>query len=88
MTWGRPTGPVTSSSPLAAAAPARGGACPSRGLGAADDVGRLVRAAPEDRVLHAGAFNWTYTLGTGLMDPWAMGATALVVAPGAPPWAC
>ena len=38
----------------------------------------------DDRVLHAGAFNWTYTLGTGLMDPWAIGATALVVAPGAP----
>jgi len=38
----------------------------------------------DDRVLHAGAFNWTYTLGTGLMDPWAMGATALVVAPAAP----
>lgn len=33
---------------------------------------------PEDRVLHAGAFNWTYTLGTGLSDPWANGATALV----------
>ncbi|NBD28939.1 MAG: AMP-binding protein [Alphaproteobacteria bacterium] len=37
---------------------------------------------PEDRVLHAGAFNWTYTLGTGLLDPWTMGATALVPAPG------
>lgn len=33
---------------------------------------------PHDRVLHAGAFNWTYTLGTGLSDPWANGATALV----------
>ncbi|MEZ5752184.1 MAG: class I adenylate-forming enzyme family protein [Paracoccaceae bacterium] len=33
---------------------------------------------PDDRVLHAGAFNWTYTLGTGLMDPWAIGATALI----------
>ena len=33
---------------------------------------------PEDRMLHAGAFNWTYTLGTGLTDPWANGATALV----------
>jgi len=33
---------------------------------------------PEDRLLHAGAFNWTYTLGTGLMDPWAIGATALI----------
>ncbi|WP_187430610.1 Benzoate--CoA ligase [Roseobacter fucihabitans] len=37
---------------------------------------------PDDRVLHAGAFNWTYTLGTGLMDPWTMGATALIPAPG------
>jgi len=33
-----------------------------------------------DRVLHAGAFNWTYTLGTGLTDPWANGATALIYA--------
>ncbi|MGJ8611115.1 MAG: class I adenylate-forming enzyme family protein [Octadecabacter sp.] len=32
----------------------------------------------DDRVLHAGAFNWTYTLGTGLMDPWTLGATALI----------
>lgn len=37
---------------------------------------------PNDRVLHAGAFNWTFTLGTGLMDPWAIGATALIPAPG------
>lgn len=37
---------------------------------------------PQDRVLHAGAFNWTYTLGTGLMDPWTRGATALIPAPG------
>lgn len=36
----------------------------------------------DDRLLHAGAFNWTYTLGTGLMDPWTMGATALIPAPG------
>jgi acyl-coenzyme A synthetase/AMP-(fatty) acid ligase len=35
-----------------------------------------------DRLCHAGAFNWTYTLGTGLMDPWAIGATALIPAPG------
>jgi acyl-coenzyme A synthetase/AMP-(fatty) acid ligase len=33
---------------------------------------------PDDRVLHAGALNWTYTLGAGLTDPWAAGATALV----------
>ena len=36
----------------------------------------------KDRVLHAGAFNWTYTLGTGLMDPWTLGATALIPAQG------
>ncbi len=35
-----------------------------------------------DRLCHAGAFNWTYTLGTGLMDPWAIGATALIPEPG------
>ncbi|MDE0968923.1 MAG: class I adenylate-forming enzyme family protein [Octadecabacter sp.] len=37
-----------------------------------------------DRVLHAGAFNWTYTLGTGLMDPWTLGATALIPAANTP----
>lgn len=37
---------------------------------------------PDDRLCHAGAFNWTYTLGTGLMDPWAIGATALIPEPG------
>ncbi len=37
---------------------------------------------PDDRVLHAGALNWTYTLGTGLMDPWTLGATALIPAAG------
>ncbi|MBL4805767.1 MAG: acyl--CoA ligase [Rhodobacteraceae bacterium] len=31
-----------------------------------------------DRVMHAGAFNWTYTLGAGLTDPWANGATSLI----------
>ncbi len=31
-----------------------------------------------DMVLHAGEFNWTYTLGVGLMDPWIWGATALI----------
>ena len=33
---------------------------------------------PDDRVLHAGAFNWTFTLGVGLTDPWANGATSLI----------
>ncbi|MBC7143873.1 MAG: acyl--CoA ligase [Thioclava marina] len=36
----------------------------------------------EDRLMHAGAFNWTYTLGTGLMDPWTLGASALIPAEG------
>jgi acyl-coenzyme A synthetase/AMP-(fatty) acid ligase len=40
---------------------------------------------PDDRVLHAGAFNWTFTLGTGLLDPWSIGATALIPQPGTDP---
>lgn len=39
----------------------------------------------DDRLLHAGAFNWTFTLGTGLMDPWTLGATALIPRDGTPP---
>lgn len=42
---------------------------------------------PSDRLLHAGAFNWTYTLGTGLLDPWAIGATALIPGEGVTPQA-
>ncbi len=38
-----------------------------------------------DRLAHAGAFNWTYTLGTGLLDPWTAGATALIPATGVTP---
>ena len=38
-----------------------------------------------DRLLHAGALNWTYTLGTGLMDPWTVGATALIPGAGVEP---
>ena len=33
---------------------------------------------PGDRMLHAGAFNWSYTLGVGLLDPWCQGATAII----------
>ncbi len=40
---------------------------------------------PDDRLCHAGAFNWTYTLGTGLMDPWTCGATALIPQAGTDP---
>jgi acyl-coenzyme A synthetase/AMP-(fatty) acid ligase len=38
-----------------------------------------------DRLLHAGALNWTYTLGTGLLDPWTVGATALIPTAGTRP---
>lgn len=31
-----------------------------------------------DVMVHAGALNWTYTLGVGLTDPWACAATAIV----------
>ncbi len=34
----------------------------------------------DDVMLHAGAFNWTYTLGAGLLDPWGAGAATLVYA--------
>lgn len=36
----------------------------------------------DDRLLHAGALNWSFTLGTGLLDPWTIGATALIPADG------
>jgi acyl-coenzyme A synthetase/AMP-(fatty) acid ligase len=32
----------------------------------------------DDVLLHTGSFNWTYTLGVGLFDPFANGATAIV----------
>jgi len=32
----------------------------------------------DDRILHTGAFNWTYTLGTALFDPWANSASSIV----------
>lgn len=34
--------------------------------------------SPSDVMLHTGAFNWSYTMGTGLFDPWANGATAVL----------
>lgn len=33
-----------------------------------------------DVLLHAGALSWSFTLGVGLTDPWATGATAVVYA--------
>ena len=34
----------------------------------------------QDRILHSGAFNWTYVLGTALMDPLYLGHTVIVFA--------
>ncbi len=44
---------------------------------------RMMRAGwhdmcESDRVMHTGAFNWTYVLGCGLSDPWCVGATAIL----------
>ena len=44
---------------------------------------RMMRAGwhdmrESDRVMHTGAFNWTYVLGCGLADPWSVGATAIL----------
>ena len=36
------------------------------------------RIGADDVTLHTGAFNWSYTMGTGLFDPWANGATAVL----------
>ena len=34
----------------------------------------------DDVVLHAGNINWTYTLGVGVLDPFACGATGAIYA--------
>ncbi|MER3447092.1 MAG: acyl-CoA synthetase [Candidatus Dadabacteria bacterium] len=33
---------------------------------------------PDDIVMHAGKLNWTYTLGTGCLDPWRHGCTTVI----------
>ena len=48
------------------------------GLGRSPTYHGWYGIGPNDRMLHAGAFNWTYTLGTGLIDPWANGVTSIV----------
>jgi len=35
-------------------------------------------AAEGDRIMHSGKFNWTYVLGSGLMDPLFLGKTVIV----------
>jgi len=41
----------------------------------------------DDVTMHAGTLNWSYTLGVGLMDPWVVGAHAMLVAGGVEPGA-
>ncbi len=33
---------------------------------------------PDYTVMHAGKLNWTYTLGTGCLDPWSMGCATVI----------
>jgi acyl-coenzyme A synthetase/AMP-(fatty) acid ligase len=47
-------------------------------LGRAPMLDHWLGLTGEDIVLHAGAMNWTYTLGVGLMDPFARGASAVL----------
>jgi acetyl-CoA synthetase len=47
----------------------------------ADEVGNTPDNNPgnaRDRILHSGKFNWTYVLGSGLMDPLYRGETVIV----------
>ena len=48
------------------------------GLGRVPMYADWMGLADTDTMLHAGAFNWSYTLGVGLLDPWACGATAVL----------
>ncbi|MCI4678788.1 AMP-binding protein [Rhodoblastus acidophilus] len=47
-------------------------------LGRAPVLDHWLGLTESDIVLHAGAINWTYTLGVGLMDPFARGAAAVL----------
>ena len=42
-------------------------------LGRAPMLDHWLGLTEEDIMLHAGAMNWTYTLGVGLMDPFCAG---------------
>ncbi len=47
-------------------------------LGRAPMLDHWLGLTESDTMLHAGAMNWTYTLGVGLMDPFARGAAAVL----------
>jgi acyl-coenzyme A synthetase/AMP-(fatty) acid ligase len=47
-------------------------------LGRAPMLDHWLGLTEDDIILHAGAMNWSYTLGVGLMDPFARGASAVL----------
>jgi acyl-coenzyme A synthetase/AMP-(fatty) acid ligase len=47
-------------------------------LGRAPMLDHWLGLSQSDVIVHAGAFNWTYTLGVGLMDPFSRGASAVL----------
>ncbi len=47
-------------------------------LGRAPMLDHWLGLSESDIMLHAGAINWTFTLGVGLMDPFARGASAVL----------
>ena len=49
-------------------------------LGRAPMLDHWLGISENDVMLHAGAINWTYTLGVGLMDPFARGAASVLYA--------
>ena len=75
-----PTTPPTSSTPRAPPAIRR--ACCTRTARCSAASRRRSTGSTSlpggDRVLHSGKYNWTYVLGTGLMDPLYRGHTAIV----------
>jgi acetyl-CoA synthetase len=47
-------------------------------LGRTPSAGYWFKYEKNDRILHSGKFNWTYVLGTALMDPLFLGKTVVV----------
>jgi acetyl-CoA synthetase len=42
------------------------------------DFNKTSDSSTQDRIMHSGKFNWTYVLGSGLMDPLYLGKTVIV----------
>ena len=52
-------------------------AAPSRGVGDSQTGRGVGDSQPGDRILHSGKFNWTYVLGSAMMDPLYRGETVI-----------